>query len=238
MAASTHFRLVNTIKSYVLAARALSITTPSSNTTFKAMYSNLDPSTQYSLTNKDNTINEIGTNEYWKLERISGLANVEVSLYRDNMSCSYTNANNLKITAFNGSTWKDLGNGGTTGTTTTGTISTNGVSTVYGIYTLATSDIFDCVPCRADAGEDLHIHPNAELIIGNNNPVLGNEYYWSPNEHVYQNGKPYAFVHTSENREFKLQVINSKGCSAVDSAWVTFFTNLWIPVHNHNCVSP
>jgi hypothetical protein len=218
--------------------KPLTISAPSTATTFKAEYINKNPADIHAFSSKDVTLNRISTNEYWMLERTTGTANVTATFTIDNMGCQFDSLSHLKVAAWNGSQWKDKGNGGTTGTNNEGTISTSGASTAYGMYTLGTSDTLRCVPCKADAGEDLHIHPNAELVIGTNNAVLGNEYYWSPNENVYQNGNPYAFVHTPENREFSLQVTNSNGCRAFDTVWVTFPTNLWKPMHNHNCVSP
>ena len=108
--------------------KPISITAPLANTTFKARYANLDPSESHALTNKDNTLNEIGTNEFWILERTAGASNVSVTLSRDNMGCSYANVADLKITAFNGSTWKDLGQGGVSGTDSSGTITSNGAA--------------------------------------------------------------------------------------------------------------
>ncbi|MEX1187824.1 MAG: hypothetical protein WED33_01100, partial [Bacteroidia bacterium] len=161
--------------------KPLTMSAPGINTTFKAMYANLDPSEEHSFSSKDTTLNEISTNEYWLFERTLGSANVTVSLYRDNMGCSYDTLDNLKITAYNGSTWKDLGNGGTTGNDTLGTISTNGAATVYGMYTLATTDTFDCVPCRADAGEDVEFNLYQGLYIGKKAEFVTNyTYIWQP----------------------------------------------------------
>ncbi len=220
--------------------KPLSISAPGVNNTFKAMYANLDPSEEHSLANKDGSINEISTNEYWKFERTLGTANVEVSLYRDNMGCSYDTLDNLKITAYNGSTWKDLGNGGTSGNDSTGTITTNGVSSVFGMYTLATTDTFDCVPCRADAGED--------KVLNNNSgwPVLGKfenadstlSFEWFPSINVFENYLPYCRVKELFNSQvFSLEVTNQKACKAIDEVFVNykFIVRSHYPL-NHNCI--
>lgn len=221
--------------------KPLTMSAPGSNATFKAMYANLDPSEEHSFSSKDGSINEISTNEYWKFERTLGTANVEVSLYRDNMGCSYDSLDNLKIAAYNSSTWKDLGNGGTTGNDSTGTITTNGVSSVYGMYTLATSDTFDCVPCRADAGEDIIL----ESSFYNSWPSVG--VLECPSEFIYS-WSPTTYLSTAGNCRTKvknfqgdlaltLSTTNVDGCEAKDTVFIINnwnFTNSK-PNLSHNC---
>jgi hypothetical protein len=219
--------------------KPLSISAPGMLSTFKARYANLDPSEEYAFTSKDTTINEISTNEYWQFERSSGSANVTVSLYRDNMGCSYDTLDNLKVTAYNGSTWKDLGNGGTSGNDSTGTISTNGVTSVFGMYTLATTDTFDCVPCRADAGEDKHILQFMSTIIGNqlsNEPIENiQEINWSPLIGLYKPNKLETRCSGYANTEYTLELINSKGCFSIDKTMVNITPRILEP-HIYRCV--
>ncbi|MEX1187827.1 MAG: hypothetical protein WED33_01115, partial [Bacteroidia bacterium] len=218
--------------------KPLTMSAPGIITTFKAMYANLDPSEEHSFSSKDGSINEISTNEYWKFERTFGTANVEVSLYRDNMGCSYDTLDNLKIAAYNGSTWKDLGNGGTTGNDTLGTITTNGVTSVYGMYTLATTDTFDCVPCRADAGEDKILSGFPEAIIGTD--VINSSEYnfnWQPNYPIQLRNTPKVYISPSESIVYKLSVTNTKGCSANDDVEATVIPRPK-PIFNHQCIIP
>jgi hypothetical protein len=61
--------------------------------------------------------------EYWSLERSNGLSNVRVTLSWKEAACAVgdvTAPNDLRVTRWNGTTWTDLGNNGTTGTTTNG----------------------------------------------------------------------------------------------------------------------
>jgi len=217
--------------------KLLSISAPGINTTFKAMYANLDPSEIHSFSSKDTLLNDISTNEYWAFERTAGTANVSVSLYRDNMGCSYDTLDNSKIAAYNGSSWKDLGQGSTSGNDSLGTITTNGVSTVYGIYTLATTDTFDCVPCRADAGEDRIIDGEPVTIIGINKASQDLSYDWRPMESMPINGYPFAFVGADTQLEFTLVVSNNKNCKASDQVFVTRIPRP-LPLLNHGCVVP
>ena len=221
--------------------KPLSITAPSSNSTYKALYANLDPSDEHDFSSKDGTINEISTNEYWTFERTAGTAHVMVSLYRDNMGCSYDSLNNLKITAHNGSTWKDLGQGSTTGNDTLGFIGTNGSSSIYGMYTLATTDTFDCVPCRADAGEDKIFDLNSGWpILGtliSNSQVFS--YVWNPFAFISENSFSYCEVKNINKTEvFILMTTNTIGCKAWDSAIVyyKFIPREYVPI-NYNCLS-
>jgi hypothetical protein len=126
--------------------RSIAMSAPTQTTdayTAEYFWDNSNPT--YSHSSKDATIAQLSRAEYWKLDRNVGTTNVSVTLsWEGSTSCSFSNMANLKVGAWDGTTWKDKGNGGTTGTATAGTIVTNGVSTTYGAYTLATSATFDC----------------------------------------------------------------------------------------------
>lgn len=203
------------------------------------MYGNLDPSEEHAFSSKDSTINEISNNEYWKFERSSGSANVTVSLYRDNMGCSYDSLSNLKIAAYNGSTWKDLGQGSTAGNDSIEGITSNGATSIYGMYTLATTDTFDCVPCRADAGEDLHILQFMSTISGNHlrNDPLGNiqEVAWRQLIGLYKPDKLETRCTGYANTEYTLELINLKGCLSKDKTMVTITPGI-LESHIYRCV--
>jgi hypothetical protein len=200
--------------------KPFSISAPAINTTFKAMYANLDPSEIHSFSSKDSLINDISTNEYWSFERTVGTANVSVSLYRDNMGCSYDSISNLKITAYNGSTWKDLGQGSTSGNDTLGTITTNGVATVYGIYTLATTDTFDCVPCRADAGEDKTMLKYNSVRIGALQTASYDTLLWIPSTSLLTSNKEITRCTSLADQAYLLLTKTTSGCIATDAVLV------------------
>lgn len=144
--------------------RSIAMTAPANTTdAYTAEYFWDNSNSTYSHSSKDATIAELSRAEYWKLDRNTGTSNVSVTLsWESNSSCSFSSTTNLRVAAWDGTKWKDKGNGGTTGNTTAGTIVTNGVSTTYGAYSLATTATFDCYCFDA-------------TDLGNNNVTLNNQ---------------------------------------------------------------
>ncbi len=104
--------------------------------TFTAEYFYANPQVVY-----NNVVNpplhHISQCEYWVLTRDAGTSNRFVTLSWDANSCGVTNLADLRVARFNGASWDDRGNGGTTGNTTAGTITTAAAQTAYGPFTLA-----------------------------------------------------------------------------------------------------
>ncbi len=127
--------------------RPISISAPSSTSSgFRAEYFEYDSDPIHAHSSKDGSIAEISRNEHWNLERTSGTSNVNVTLSWDSLStsCGFDDKADLLVTAWNGSQWKNLGNGGVAGNDVKGTVITSAASTFYGLYTLATTDEFVC----------------------------------------------------------------------------------------------
>ncbi|MBL0328880.1 MAG: immunoglobulin domain-containing protein [Bacteroidetes bacterium] len=119
------------------AYRPISVTSLSGSETFTAEYFHADPDlAPYDVTLKDATLDDIGRCEYWILNRL-GSIDANVTLSWDTYSCGVTSLPDLAIARWDGSMWKDHGNGGTTGTTTNGTIITSGAVTSFSPFTLA-----------------------------------------------------------------------------------------------------
>jgi len=199
--------------------KPLTISAPATTATFKAEYSNKNPADVHSFSSKDSSLNRISTNEYWMLERTSGTANVTATFSIDNMGCQFDSLSHLKVAAWNGSQWKDKGNGGTTGNTNEGTISTSGASSTYGMFTLGTSDTLRCVPCRANAGDDTTSTRYNLLILGNDE-FFNTNVSWSPSDRLSNSFLPYVNLSAFESEIFTKQVVNSIGCIAVDYVYV------------------
>lgn len=216
--------------------KPLTISAPATSTTFKAEYANKNPSEVHSFSSKDTTLNRISTNEYWMLERTSGTANVTATFSIDNMGCQFDSLSHLKVAAWNGSQWKDKGNGGTTGTNNEGTISTSGTSSTYGMFTLGTSDTLRCVPCRADAGADKIIDGIPAVIIGLE-ITSADSFAWSPSQGIHVNGFASAYANPGVTSSYTLLVVNSQDCAATDDVVVVVVPRPF-PVFNHRCVSP
>jgi len=115
---------------------------------FTAEYFNANPDlVPYDITSKDVTLNNISTCEYWILDRgAATTSNVTVTLTWDTRSCGVTDPATLAVARWNGSTWKDHGNGGTLGTPASGSIVTSGVVTSFSPFTLASYSSLNPLP--------------------------------------------------------------------------------------------
>lgn len=112
----------------------LSISAPSLSTdVFTAEYFN---SSQSLGNSSDVNIKYIDQCKYWSLQRTSGTSNVSVNLHWNASGCSLEDTFSLRIINWNGSSWKDLGNGGISGNLTTGSIINSGAILQYGRFTL------------------------------------------------------------------------------------------------------
>ncbi len=118
--------------------------------------------------------------EYWTLDRIAGTSNVTVNLSWNTQSCGVTNLSDLRIVNWNGTQWKDKGNGGTTGTVAAGTIITTTSVSVFGPFSLASMTKENPLPI------DL-IHFNGECE--NNNTILNWETGSELNNNFFCGGK-------------------------------------------------
>ncbi len=78
--------------------------------------------------------------EYWDLSRNVGSGNINVYLYwTDGTRSGIGNFSDLRVAHWNGSTWEDLGNDGTSGTSASGGVAANGVSS-FSPFTFGTVD--------------------------------------------------------------------------------------------------
>ncbi len=96
--------------------RWIGISAPGSTTdNFTANYTYSDPDPSYSTASFDASLTNISRCEYWILDRTSGTSGVEVSLSWNSISCGVNVVCDLRVARWDGGTWKDHGNGGTTG---------------------------------------------------------------------------------------------------------------------------
>jgi hypothetical protein len=126
--------------------RPISITAPSSSShRFKAEYFESNSDWAYGHSSKDGSIGDISEVEYWILDRTNGTSNVTVTLSWDTVvSCEVDTLADLLVAVWDGSTWKDRGNGGTTGTQAAGTVKTSSSGLYYSAYAIGTDDDFPC----------------------------------------------------------------------------------------------
>ncbi|MCB0409143.1 MAG: T9SS type A sorting domain-containing protein [Flavobacteriales bacterium] len=120
--------------------RPASITAPSVvSDHFTTRYYNVDPNPTYDETQKDNSIHHVSNCEYWIIDRTNGASSPRVTLSWDVNSCGVTNLSEIIVARWNGTKWKDHGNGGTTGNTTTGTVITSTPVSSFSPFTLAST---------------------------------------------------------------------------------------------------
>lgn len=124
--------------------RAIQIAAPAVATDhFTAEYFMSNSNGSYSHSSKDGSINHISTNEYWILNRTGGSSNVVVTLSWDNaVSGGINNTATLQVVRWNGTTWKDHGNGGIVGST----IATSGAVTSFSPFTMASQNTDNPLP--------------------------------------------------------------------------------------------
>lgn len=129
--------------------RPISISAPTNTTdSYRAQYIASSPNPTYNNTLKDPSLEIVSGGEYWILNRVAGTTNVRVTLSWNSNSGSIGNIANLRVAGWNGSTWKDLGNGGTTGNTASGTIISQAspLVSVFNVFTLASSNLSNPLP--------------------------------------------------------------------------------------------
>ncbi len=121
--------------------RPISISAPTNSwARFRAEYIKENPWNHWSggSGSRDATIDHISSKEYWYLNRIASSNNVNVTLsWRNPESGGVTNLNDIIVARWNGSKWKDHGNGGTTGDVNNGTVITSAPVTSFSPFTLA-----------------------------------------------------------------------------------------------------
>lgn len=121
--------------------RPISISAPGNTAHhFTAEYNSGSSESLYSHASKDGSIDHLNTTEYWILNRTNGTSNVNVTLSWAGASGLVENLSTLRVCRWDGSMWRDHGNGGTTGNTSAGTISSSSAITSFSPFTLGSSN--------------------------------------------------------------------------------------------------
>ncbi|MFN4123794.1 MAG: T9SS type A sorting domain-containing protein [Flavobacteriales bacterium] len=121
--------------------RPISISAPSTTAArFVAEYFLDDSNILYPHSSKDASIHHLSACEYWILDRLASSAAVSVTLTWNTVSCGVTSLGDLLVARWDGSQWRDHGNGGTTGNTTAGSITSSGPISSFSPFTLSSSN--------------------------------------------------------------------------------------------------
>ncbi len=158
--------------------RSASISAPSNTTDhFTTRYFNLDPNPTYDETLKDASIHHLSNCEYWMIDRTNGSSNVSVSLsWLNPVSCGVTNLSDLVVARWDGSQWKDHGNGGTTGNTTAGTIVTSAAVSSFSPFTLASKTTANPLPITL-VTFNAHLDKNVVELKWMTSTEINNDYF-------------------------------------------------------------
>lgn len=151
---------------------------------FTAEYFDSNPHPTYDNTLKDITIDHLSICEHWIINRTNGTSNVSVDLsWNTPRSCGVTTLADLLVARWDGTMWKDHGNGGTTGNTTTGTIVTLGAVTAFSPFTLGSVTVLNPLPIVVNNFEALKNGNNVDLSwsVSNNNKISYFEIWTSTN---------------------------------------------------------
>jgi len=131
--------------------RTIAISAPSNTShTFTAEYFNTSQAFGNTST-YDPSFYSVSSCEFWTLDRTPavGGSNVSVTLSWNSADCTGTyigDLSTLRVTRWNGSSWVNHGNGGTTGSAATGTIVSSGVVTAFSPFTLASTSSANPLP--------------------------------------------------------------------------------------------
>jgi len=149
--------------------RPIQISAPSSSSAqFMAEFFPTDPHLSgWNHSLKDPTLDHISNCEYWILDRTNTTNAVNVRLYYDaygTSSCSgVDNQPELAVARWDGSMWKDHGNGGWGGTTADGWVETSGAVTSFSPFTLASTTTNNPLPIELTYFEAVENGQQVEL---------------------------------------------------------------------------
>lgn len=129
----------------------ISITAPALTTdAFAAQYFNhLANNDGYDSTQKDASLNHLSRKEYWVLDRNAGTSSAKVTLSWKTLRSGFvTSMSDLRVAHWNGSMWKDEGNGSTIGSNTEGTIQSLNTLGTFSPFTLSSISTSNPLPVR------------------------------------------------------------------------------------------
>lgn len=127
--------------------RPISISAPSlASHAFRAEYLYQNSYPTYDSSSLDGTIEHISRREYWILDRTNGTSDVDVTLTWDTNSGGVTELSELLVARWDGATWKDHGNGGTTGDLSSGSVVTSAAVTSFSPFTLGSTTVNNPLP--------------------------------------------------------------------------------------------
>ncbi len=199
--------------------RAIEMSAPSVSTNaYTAEYFDAGQSLGNSM---DGTIKYIRDCGYWNLARNSGTSNVTVSLNWDTTPCELLDSATVKVANWNGSTWKDLGNGGITGNRFTGKVANSTTVITWGYFALAYNKCFLTAAAGSDqafcAGDSVTMGASPVATMG----MTPYTYSWSPSGGLSSTSIANPKANPSSTTNYVVSVTDLSGCTITDTARVT-----------------
>lgn len=115
----------------------IAMTAPATNATFEATYIEGKPEGVASVGNGLTRVSQL---EYWELNRVSGTADVDPTLYWEDGSWSkITNPSELMVANYNGTKWVSLGNASYSGNADSGNVQALNTPSTYSLFTFGSS---------------------------------------------------------------------------------------------------
>ncbi|HKR05080.1 MAG TPA: hypothetical protein VJY62_10650, partial [Bacteroidia bacterium] len=199
--------------------RAIEISAPASVTyAYTGEYFNTGQSLGNSM---DGTIKYIHDCSYWNLARNTGTSNVTVSLSWDSAACDLLDSATVKVGNWNGSTWKDLGNGGVTGNKYVGKVANSATVITWGNFALAYNKCFLTAAAGSDQG---NCAGDSAIIGGSPVATMGMTpytYSWSPSSGLSSTSVANPKANPSSTTNYIVTVTDLSGCSAQDTVTIT-----------------
>lgn len=187
--------------------RAIEISAPgATNDAFTAQYFD---TTQTLGSSMDTTIDYISLCNYWSLVRNNGSSNVTVKLHYSS-PCGILDSADLRVANWNGTKWKDLGNGGITGNFANGKVANSTTVVTYGYFTSAYKKT--AIP-SANAGRDTTINQGIYILQGS----ATTNAYWYPNAFLSCTNCLNPYDTLDRSMRYYLRAYDYKGRFALDS---------------------
>jgi hypothetical protein len=129
----------------------------------------------------DPSFTSISKCEYWTIDRNPAPAsNVVVTLSWQEAACVpgyITNPAGLRVARWNGASWVNHGNGGTTGTATDGTVATSGAVTSFSPFTLASALLANPLPVELTSFNASITNSGTGLLEWRTESELNNDHF-------------------------------------------------------------
>jgi hypothetical protein len=157
--------------------------------------------------------------------RNNGTSNVNLKLSWNNNACTLADSASLIVSNWNGSSWKNLGNGGITGNKNTGTIINSSSVVTYSYFVLANNA---CV-LKANPGSPFTMCPgDTDLLGGTSTAVHGTSpfvYTWSPSARLKDTTSANPRIgsdspSSTDTAFYTVYITDDKGCTSTDSIQV------------------